>query len=1053
MEAAKLLVTISADIDGLAKGMATAAKDIKSSFLPAHLGAELIADGIANVAQSLVGVASGAIKGLMEAERASAQTAAAIKSTGGAAGVTVAQVAGLADTLERVTGVQAEVVQGASNMLLTFTNVKNRVGENNDIFNQATKTALDMSVALGGDASQSAMQLGKALNDPVAGVGALARVGVTFTDQQKDQIKAMQGAGDMAGAQKIILAELGKEFGGSAKAAGETFAGSLKKVENGFGALTESIMQGSIPGLQSLATIGAETFYKLSDAINDQGLINGIMALFGPETKAMVLGIGVAVTSAVIPAMIKWAATSGAAAAASLAAWAPFLALAGAIAFAATPIIKYWDDLAFEFGHAFDFVGTKINEFVSWMQKGFNHVANNIVGPVVSYIAGKLAGLWNALPKQARESLEAAGMVFGNLAKEAGKGIHALGMAHVNGAKFVAGAFSESFAGWDGMLKAGMATVKKFTAGVGTDLGKLTDTLNPKLGGLKDGIGGIGKATKQAADDAKKNADEIAKVIGALPAKFKAIDAIASLNIDPTNPIKEKVKALESAIKSLIEHGLAPQDKRVQELVKSYKKYAAALDVAKGDQAAADAIKKRGEAMAGLSAELEEARGKQEVYGSSMNVAAEEARAYEKALETLRKTGLASNDKAMAELIVKWKAAMKASKDFKDHSFDVADVMKDVAENLKKVDARATVYGKSVDVAAEKSRVLESALNRMIEEGVSPASEEIKALKAKLDIYKPSQEAATGAVSAFRTAMGNTSTQVSALMGNLTTLATPLGITIPEAFTDATTKAAAFVDSGFKIGEALMSIGPTTMNAIATFGSLGTTLLGLWPVMTGFAASLWAVVVPAIVGVGAAIFAAVGWVGVIAAAIAGLVLAGMWLAENWTQVSATLGGVWATIANGATTAFGAVASVVRNIWDGVIATIKGSINMMIAAMNFLIRGVNRIKIQVPDWVPGIGGKGWGGMGLAEIPMLAKGGMVSSPTMAMIGEGRSNEAVLPLNAGVFAQLGAGIIDQLPGGGLGGGGGDTYIEIHVQGQNDPEQAARQIVRLLKLKGVTA
>jgi hypothetical protein len=71
---------------------------------------------------------------------------------------------------------------------------------------------------LGTDLKGSAVQLGKALNDPIAGVGALSRVGVTFTETQKDMIKTMVEAGNVAGAQTLILDELGKEFGGSAKA-------------------------------------------------------------------------------------------------------------------------------------------------------------------------------------------------------------------------------------------------------------------------------------------------------------------------------------------------------------------------------------------------------------------------------------------------------------------------------------------------------------------------------------------------------------------------------------------------------------------------------------------------------------------------------------------------------------------------------------------------------------------------------------------------------------------------------------------------------------------
>jgi hypothetical protein len=70
--------------------------------------------------------------------------------------------------------------------------VRNETGKGNDIFTQATKVVTDMSVALGQDGTKSAIQLGKALNDPIKGVTALARVGVTFTQGQKDQIKTLE---------------------------------------------------------------------------------------------------------------------------------------------------------------------------------------------------------------------------------------------------------------------------------------------------------------------------------------------------------------------------------------------------------------------------------------------------------------------------------------------------------------------------------------------------------------------------------------------------------------------------------------------------------------------------------------------------------------------------------------------------------------------------------------------------------------------------------------------------------------------------------------------
>lgn len=190
----------------------------------------------------------GAAEAANEANKVAAQTDAVLKSTGGSAGVTAQQVSDLAGAISAKTGIDDEAIQSGQNLLLTFTNIADRAGKGNDIFTQATSIMTDMSAAMGGDASSSAIQLGKALNDPTKGISALSRVGVTFTDQQKEQIKAMQATGDLAGAQRVILAELRKEFGGSAEAQ----ATALDKARVYWGNLQETLGNKVLPVMNSL---------------------------------------------------------------------------------------------------------------------------------------------------------------------------------------------------------------------------------------------------------------------------------------------------------------------------------------------------------------------------------------------------------------------------------------------------------------------------------------------------------------------------------------------------------------------------------------------------------------------------------------------------------------------------------------------------------------------------------------------------------------------------------------------------------------------------------
>lgn len=211
-----------------------------------------------------IGMVTGFLKDAVKegegANAAIAQTTAVLKSTGGAAGVTSQQVDQLATKYMNLTGIQDDTVRGAENMLLTFTNI------HSNVFPQATKTVLDMSTALGQDTKSSAIQLGKALNDPIHGITALQRVGVTFTDQQKEQIKQMMAAGNTAGAQGVILQELNKEFGGSAEAAGKA-NGGIKILGAQFDNMKQSLGQALIPILGQVMTALSPVIGALGNAL------------------------------------------------------------------------------------------------------------------------------------------------------------------------------------------------------------------------------------------------------------------------------------------------------------------------------------------------------------------------------------------------------------------------------------------------------------------------------------------------------------------------------------------------------------------------------------------------------------------------------------------------------------------------------------------------------------------------------------------------------------------------------------------------------------------
>lgn len=219
----------------------------KVAALGKAMAAAFVAVGVAVAA---IGVTS--VKAFQESQNIMAQTNAVIKSTGGVAGVSADQVSKLASSLQKVTAFSDETIQSGENLLLTFTNI------GKDIFPQATEVMLDMSQALGQDVKSSAIQLGKALQDPILGVTALRRVGVNFNAQQQETIKRLVETGRAAEAQALILKELQTEFGGSARAAGETFGGQLAQLKNSLNDIQESLGRMLVEALVPLVSKLAE---------------------------------------------------------------------------------------------------------------------------------------------------------------------------------------------------------------------------------------------------------------------------------------------------------------------------------------------------------------------------------------------------------------------------------------------------------------------------------------------------------------------------------------------------------------------------------------------------------------------------------------------------------------------------------------------------------------------------------------------------------------------------------------------------------------------------
>ena len=247
------------------------------------------------------------------ADKAQAQLGAALLSTGGAAQKTIDDLNKNAAALQKVTAFGDETINAMQGVLLTFTQIKG------DEFDSATDAVIDLATAMGTDLNAAALQVGKALNDPILGMTALSRSGIQFTEAQKEVVKGMVDVNNVAGAQSVILKELETQFGGSAEAARGTLGGALASLGNAWGdvfelgteasaglsAAVESLI-GTISDpkfVASIQSIGASMFAMAEVGLKALQGIAGAFQFAADNVDVLVISVGILAVRS-IPAAI-----------------------------------------------------------------------------------------------------------------------------------------------------------------------------------------------------------------------------------------------------------------------------------------------------------------------------------------------------------------------------------------------------------------------------------------------------------------------------------------------------------------------------------------------------------------------------------------------------------------------------------------------------------------------------------------------------------------------------------------------------------------------------
>ncbi|WP_422463923.1 hypothetical protein [Endozoicomonas sp. ALB115] len=231
--------------DAISSGRSTAV-DFTKSLSAMALGAI----GITTAVDSLTNAVGYWLDVTTQASQQNAQLEYVVDKLGASIGFTREELRQFALAMGRDTLTSTEEVNEAMVVLQSYFSITG------DHFKETIKLAQDMATVFGGGLVQSTNQLAKALEDPIRGVNALRRSGVTFTKAEQDMIKALVESNQLFEAQELVLEKVNAQVGGQGVKAANGFAGAIDTVGENWHELMRTIgeSQALINTVNSLAS-------------------------------------------------------------------------------------------------------------------------------------------------------------------------------------------------------------------------------------------------------------------------------------------------------------------------------------------------------------------------------------------------------------------------------------------------------------------------------------------------------------------------------------------------------------------------------------------------------------------------------------------------------------------------------------------------------------------------------------------------------------------------------------------------------------------------------
>lgn len=217
------------------------------------------------IVDGTISLLTNSVKAFVDQAKSIAKVEQAIKITGGVAGYTSDELQNMAEKLSDISGIDdTDILNDITAQLLTFTHIAGPA------FDRAQQAALDLSAVLGNDLKGQTIQLGKALEDPIRGVAALSKAGVTFTETQKENIKQLISQNDLYEAQSIILTEIEAKYGGQAEAVNKV-DGGMANLAVSIDSISEGLGKKLLPFIETVIG-GFEIFLEQMGLISDNKL-------------------------------------------------------------------------------------------------------------------------------------------------------------------------------------------------------------------------------------------------------------------------------------------------------------------------------------------------------------------------------------------------------------------------------------------------------------------------------------------------------------------------------------------------------------------------------------------------------------------------------------------------------------------------------------------------------------------------------------------------------------------------------------------------------------